>query len=183
MLATGSCLFSFSRLACLVRRPSREVSEQFFVNQEMLWWEIPLPSFFRRSSSIHPPFALPDVPTCWSMASFKITLVELQVHLRWQVRFADIAHSLKFREVLTCYKKKTNCRSFLAEEGNFGLFHFYILTCFFGLFGAGCIEVKMWRHVLHSSFSVPTSVTIVFMRWFLLLQNWIDGFVYLQVEN
>lgn len=57
------------------------------------------------------------VATCWSMTSFKITLVVLLIHLRWHVRFADAAHSLKFREVLTCCKKKTNCTSFLAEAG------------------------------------------------------------------
>lgn len=57
------------------------------------------------------------VATCWSMTSFKITLVVLLIHLRWHMRFADAAHSLKFREVLTCCKKKTNCISFLAEAG------------------------------------------------------------------
>lgn len=58
------------------------------------------------------------------------------------MRFADTAHSLKFREVLTCCKKKTNCISFLAEAGKFVLVCVFSFS-FFGLFGAVCTDVKM----------------------------------------
>lgn len=79
--------------------------------------------------------SLLGVPTCWSMTSFKITLVVLQVHLRWHVRFADTAYSLKFREVLMCCKKKTNCISFLAETGKFLLVFFLPFFFYFSFFG------------------------------------------------
>lgn len=141
MFVTATCLFLFSRLSCWRRRHSGEVSKQFFlvsVIQEALWLDT---CSFSTSSTTRPNAdahkkerSFPGVATCWSMTSFKRTLVVLLIHLRWHVRFADTAHSLKFREVLTCNKKKTNCISFLAGAGEFWLVC-SSLFFFFGLFG------------------------------------------------
>lgn len=92
------------------------------------------------------------VATCWSMTSFKITLVVLLIHLRWHVRFADAAHSLKFREVLTCCKKKTNCISFLAEAGKCLLMFlvWFIWGCIYWGKGEG-----MFRIIFKSLFPHP----------------------------
>lgn len=82
---------------------------------------------------------LPDIPSCWSMTSFKIALVEW-VHLRRQGRFADNAHSPKFGEVLMWTKKSTSGMGFLAGAGNFLLFYFYFIysfRVFVCIFGAG----------------------------------------------
>lgn len=99
--------------------------------------ETPVPYLFRGTSSVHalkqvlPP---PDAPSCWSMTSFKIALAEW-VHLRWQGRFADIAHSPKFREVLMWTERGTNCIRSLAEAGNFSIFFFNsYFTYSFGIF-------------------------------------------------
>ena len=59
------------------------------------------------------------------------------------MRFADTAHSLKFREVLTSCKGKNKLHSLLAEPGKFLLVYYLFWGFCFGLFGAIGSEVKM----------------------------------------